>query len=206
MDYSKTSDQTLVEKVKDRDQEAFAELVNRYENRCYRLAVKLTGNEMDAEEVLQDVFLNVYHKIDTFRGDSAFSSWIYRITVNTSYMKLRERKRVRSQQTSLSLEDLSPVYKSGEHYGVTDWSGEHDDPILDKELSEVLENSIAQLPEGYREVFVMRDMEGLSNNEVGKIMDLTVAAVKSRLHRSRMFLRNSLSDYLKDKSDLKGQT
>ena len=110
MDYSKISDIALVEKVKEQDQEAFAQIVNRYENRCYRLALKLTGNEMDAEEVLQDVFLNVYSKIDTFRGESAFSSWIYRITVNTSYMKLRERKRIRAQQASMSLEELSPVY------------------------------------------------------------------------------------------------
>jgi RNA polymerase sigma-70 factor (ECF subfamily) len=200
MDYSKISDLALVEKIRDRDQEAFAEIVSRYENRCYRLALKLTGNEMDAEEVLQDVFLSVYNKIDTFKGDAAFSSWIYRITANASYMKLRERKKEKSQQSSMSLEELSSVYKTGMHYGVFDWTEGLDDPSLDEDLSAVLQKAIAQLPEGYREVFVMRDIEGLSNEEVGKVTGLTVAAVKSRLHRSRMFLRKVLSDYLKDKA------
>jgi len=200
MDYSKISDLALVEKVRDRDQEAFAEIVNRYENRCYRLGLKLAGNEMDAEEVLQDVFLSVYNKIDTFKGDAAFSSWIYRITSNASYMKLRERRKVRSQESSMALEELSPVYKTGMHYGVFDWTEVPNDPVLDEELSEVLKKAIAELPEGYREVFVMRDMEGLSSDEVGKITGLTAAAVKSRLHRSRMFLRNKLSDYLKVKA------
>jgi len=199
MDYSKTSDLALVERIKGRDQEAFAEIVNRYENRCYRLALRLTGNRMDAEEVLQDVFLSIYYKIDTFRGDSSFSSWVYRITVNTSYMKLRERRRIQSHESSISLEELSPVYKGGGHYGVTDWSEEGDNPLLDEELKAVLQKAIAELPEGYREVFVMRDVEGLSNEEVGKVAGLTVAAVKSRLHRSRMFLRNKLSDHLKDR-------
>lgn len=190
------TDAQLVDSFRAGDKEAFVELLNRYSEKVHNLSIRITRSEEDAEEVLQDVFVTVYNKIEKFEGKSAFSSWLYRITVNTSFMKLRKRK----QNTAISIEEVSP--------GIRDnWVGRRSDTadvnyICSRhELREELEKAIAKLPEEYRVIFVLRDVDGLSNQEVGEILNLSVPAVKSRLHRSRLMLRKRLQKFYDDYSD-----
>lgn len=188
-------DSELVLEMRSGDAAAFNELLNRYAEKVNNLALRITRNQEDAEEVLQDVFVTVYNKIDRFEGKSAFSSWLYRITVNTSFMKLRKRK----QHVAVSLEEVGQGVKES-------WTGNHSDSsdvnyISSRhELRAELEQAIARLPEEYRVIFILRDVDGLSNQEVGEILNLSVPAVKSRLHRSRLMLRKKLQRFYDDYS------
>ena len=189
----KQRDSELIIKFKAGDQEAYAELVNHYSEKVHNLAMRITRNEEDTEEILQDVFLTVYRKIDSFQGKSAFSSWLYRITVNTSFMKLRKRK----QHAALSFDDIQPgtrdswVAHRGDCVNIDAMCTRH-------ELREALETAITKLPDEYRVIFILRDVDGLSNQEVGEILELSVPAVKSRLHRSRLMLRKKLKKIYED--------
>lgn len=187
----KVPDTALVKQFRKGSLVAFEELVSRYESKAYNLALRFTRNQEDAEEVLQDVFSTVYRKIDGFKGKSAFSSWLYRIIVNAAFMKLRKRK----QHQTVSLEDLSPTvaqqYMDYDHsYGFRS-----DSLSINREVRTALEKAITTLPEQYRAVFILRDVDGLSNQEVSEILDLSIPAVKSRLHRSRLMLRKKLQNY-----------
>lgn len=187
----KISDLDLIGRFNKGSIEAFEELVSRYEAKLYNLALRFVKNPEDAEEVLQDVFSTVYRKVSGFQGKSAFSSWVYRITVNAAFMKLRKRK----QAQTISIEDLSPGIKEQymEHDGTF---GERSDLFsMNRELKEMLQLSIDRLPEQYRAVFILRDVDGMSNQEVGEILQLSIPAVKSRLHRSRLMLRKKLQRY-----------
>ncbi|MDD5763396.1 MAG: sigma-70 family RNA polymerase sigma factor [bacterium] len=171
-------------------------LFNRYHARVYNLSMSILKNECDAEEVTQNVFLTVIRKADTFKGNSAFFSWIYRICVNASLMRLREMRR----SETVSIETLMPVFtENGMHAGpVDDWSKEVERNAMNKELGRMIRKFTARLPEKYRVVFILSDVEGLSNEETAKVLNLTVPAVKSRLHRARLSLRERLANYLRD--------
>lgn len=188
------SDEVLVERFKNGCMLSYEELIQRYESKAHNLAMRLTRNPEDAEEVLQDVFLTVYRKIEGFEGKSKFSSWLYRITVNASFMKLRKNKNKRD----VSFEDMSPFAQNkaiNEHYSFGDRA---DHLAVNEEIRLSLEQAISKLPEEYRAVFVLRDIDGLSNKEVGDILGLTTPAVKSRLHRSRIMLRKKLQRFYED--------
>lgn len=176
---------------------SFEVLIRKYETKVYNLAMRLTRNAEDAEEVWQDVFVTVYRKIEGFEGKAKFSSWLYRITVNAAFMKLRKRK----QEQNLAVDDVLAQMQNravSEHYS----SGSRSDFMtVNKEMREVLETAITKLPGEYRAVFILRDIDGLSNKEVGEILDLTIPAVKSRLHRSRLMLRKKLRRYYDDYSN-----
>lgn len=174
---------------------AFEEIVSRYSNKVYGFALRITKNDKDAEEVFQEVFLILTKKLDTFRGDSKFSSWLYRITANSAYMFIRSQKK---HENNLSLEGYSPYDEEGTLMGkimYKDWSSRPDIIIFNKESIKIIEESINELPESYRAVFHLRDIEGLTNEEVADVLEISVPAVKSRLHRARLFLRDKLSDY-----------
>ncbi len=199
MKQKKVSDASLVEEVRAGSMEAFEELISRYESKVYNLAMRFCRNQEDAEEVVQDVFATIYSKLDGFRGQSQFSSWMYRIIVNAAFMKLRKRK----QQHTISIEDLAPQIRQA--------CLEQDNPILHRsdtitqnnELRQILDQAINRLPAQYRAVFVLRDVDGLSNQEVSEILDLSIPAVKSRLHRSRLMLRRKLARYYLEFTGLK---
>ncbi|MCB0358734.1 MAG: sigma-70 family RNA polymerase sigma factor [Bdellovibrionales bacterium] len=184
---AEVSDNDLIEQFLQGSEESFEELISRYETKAYNLAMRLTRNEDDAEEVLQDVFVTLYRKLKSFEGKSAFSSWLYRITANASFMKLRKRK----NKVMLSLDDLQPGMRLHEAVDQTFYA-RTDSMVLSKELRAAIESAIDRLPEDYRAVFLLRDMNGLPNKEVAEILDISVPAVKSRLHRSRMMLRRRL--------------
>ncbi len=183
----KKNDQELIQEFKKGNKDSFEELVSRYSNKAFSLATRLTRNQQDAEEVLQDVFVTVYRKIAGFEGKSSFSSWLYRVTVNAALMKLRKRR----QDHSMSIEDILPqlrdsvAFKSPDHLDV-------DTVALKHQLTTALEDAIQTLPDEYRPVFILRDVDGLTSKEVSKILSISVPAVKSRLHRSRMMLRRKL--------------
>ena len=190
---SKKSDMELVDGVRKGDQDSFEELLGRYNNKVFSLATRLTRNPEDAEEVLQDVFVTVHRKLDSFAGKSSFSSWLYRITVNAAFMKLRKRRQIQS----VSLEDIlqQPQMTSALRAPDTTFV---DAQSMRNEMLSALEVAISRLPDEYRPVFILRDVDGLTSKEVGKILDLTIPAVKSRLHRSRLMLRRRLARFFDD--------
>jgi len=194
--FADSTDEELVELfVKENNQAAFEEIFNRYVDKIYGISLRITRNPARAEEVLQEVFLTLITKADTFRGEAKFSSWLYRVTVNTSFMHLRAEKKYES---TLSLENYVSYDEKGTLMGrikAKDWSSRPDILIFRKEGLELIEKAINELPESYRVVFHLRDVEGLSNEEISNILDLSIPAVKSRLHRARLFLRDKLSDY-----------
>lgn len=187
----KLSDVELVNKVKRGDQRAFEEILSRYSGKVFSLASRLTRNPEDAEEVLQDVFTTVHRKLKNFEGKSTFSSWLYRVTVNASFMKLRKRRQLRSvafEDVAGEIED-SLLARTGD-----DQSAES--IALRNQLIQVLQSAISSLPEDFRAVFVLRDIDGLSSKEVSKVLQITVPAVKSRLHRSRSLVRRRVSRHI----------
>src|SRR5512141_2286463 len=177
---------------------AVDELLRQYQGKIFNLAMSILKNESDAEEAAQDVFMTVIRKADTFQGNSAFYSWMYRICVNTCLMRLRGKRR----NETVSIEEFMPVFTDeGMHASpMDDWSKEVERDALNEELGQMIRKYTEELSEKYRVVFVLSDVEGLSNEETAKILGLTVPAIKSRLHRARLYLRERLSRYLRDGS------
>ena len=188
-------DADLIEALRVGEPAAAEQLVATYGDRAYRLAVRMTGNREDAEEALQDAFWNVIRKIDTFRGEAAFGSWVYRIVTNAAYQKLRRRAQ---KGAEIPLDDVLPVFdQDGRHASaITDWSSSADDVALRRELRDVLGSAIAELPPDYRAAIVLRDVEGMSTIEVAEALGITVATVKTRTHRARLRLRQRLSSFM----------
>ena len=167
-------------------------LVHRYGVKIYRLALRITGSPEDAQEASQDVLWTIVRKIGTFKGESALGSWIYRITANAAYEKLRSR---RGKET-VSWETLLPSFDGDGHLvdPGRDWTLS-EDPALQAEARRRLREAIDSHPPDYRTAFVLHDMEGLSNPEIGEMLGISLPAVKSRVHRSRLFLRQRLAEY-----------
>ena len=188
-------DAALVEQLRGGDAEAAEALVSTYGDRVYRLAMRITGNASDAEEVVQDTLWTASRKIGTFRGAAAFGSWVYRITANAAYQKLRGR---RSRRNDVSWEDLAPSFdERGQHVEApVDWSRRLTDPAIEDELKSVLGSAIDELPAEYRTALVLHDAEGLPNPEIARMLHANLGTVKSRVHRARLFLRRRLSDYM----------
>ena len=188
-------DLDLLEALRLHEPAAAERLVTTYGERAYRLATSITGNEQDAEEVVQDAFWTVVRKIDTFRGESAFGSWLYRIVANAAYQKLRGRP---SRGRDLSLDEVLPSFDAqGRHVGpMADWSSRVGDPSVQTELRVALNSAIDELPPVSRTALVLRDIEGLSNLEIAAALGLSVPVVKARVHRARLFLRKQLGEVL----------
>ncbi|HEY9167751.1 MAG TPA: sigma-70 family RNA polymerase sigma factor [Candidatus Kryptonia bacterium] len=183
-------DSTLIELARAGDKRAFGQLVKKYEQLVYSFSFKICRDPEKAEEVLQETFINVWRGLKSFSGNSKFSTWLYRIVTNNCLMMHRKK----SHDPVVSLEESNLFGGTGE-LQVPHWGETPQDAVVNKELRAFLDNAIQKLPLEYRIVFVMRDVEGLSTEEVGKSLKLSVPAVKSRLHRARLFLRNELNSY-----------
>jgi len=190
------ADAELVEALRREEADAPDRLVERYGDRVYRLAMRITGLKEDAEEAAQDALWTAARKVHMFKGESAFGSWIYRITANAAYQKLRTR---RQKAPEIALEDVLPSLDGdGRHFEpMDDWSNRVDEQALQGELRRVLQQAIDGLPPDYRTALVLHDVEGLSNPDIAEALNISLPAVKSRVHRSRLFVRKQLADYLK---------
>ena len=188
-------DAALVDALRRDDPEAPELLVGTYGDRVYRLARRITGGNEDAEEVAQDALWTAARKIQTFKGESAFGSWLYRITANAAYQKLRAR---RSKAREIALDDVLPALdEDGRHFEpMADWSSRVDEQALHGELRRVLTEAIDALPPDYRTALVMHDVEGLSNPDIAEALGISLPAVKSRVHRSRLYVRQRLAQYM----------
>jgi RNA polymerase sigma-70 factor (ECF subfamily) len=183
-------DAALVAQLRRADTGAVEALVRAYGDRVYRLAIRITGNASDAEEVAQDALWTASRKIDTFRGTSAFGSWVYRITANAAYQKRRGHEVPR--------EDPVPSFDdNGQYAGVAvDWSRRLTDPAIEGELKRVLCAAIDELSPDYRTALLLRDVDGLSNLEIAETLQVSRGAIKKRVHRARLLLRKRLADYV----------
>ncbi len=197
--YKCLSDEELVQMYVDDSLEgAFNELVDRHGDKIFRTAYRITGDMNAAEEVLQNVFIILVQSLRSFRNDSKFTTWLYKVAMNTSFMYLRTKKKVNDNE--MKIEDLTRFDESGNLQDVflKDWSNVPEDKILSKEGKTKLEEAIDELPEKYKTVFQLKDIEGLPNQEVADVLDLSLPAVKSRALRARLFLRERLSDYYQE--------
>jgi RNA polymerase sigma-70 factor, ECF subfamily len=187
-------DGELVEALRRGLPTAAERLVATYGSRAYRLATAITRNGADAEEVVQDAFCSVIQSIQTFRSESAFGSWLYRIVANAAYQKLRGRA---ARPVTIALDEVLPAFhEDGRARPLADWSASLDDHARRTELRLVLAAAIDELPAEYRATLVLRDVEGLATAEVAATLGLTIPNVKSRLHRARLFLRHRLATHL----------
>jgi RNA polymerase sigma-70 factor (ECF subfamily) len=187
----------LVALAREGDKIAFGELVRRYEGKIFRLAQHITQNREDAEDVLQETFLKAYEHLDQFQGNSKFYTWVVRIAVNQSLMKLRRRKTDRS----VSLDETIDTGEDTIVREIAAWGEDPEERFSREELGEILESAVKGLETPYRSVFVLRDIEELSTEETASALGLSIPAVKSRLLRARLQLREKLTRQFKRKGD-----
>jgi RNA polymerase sigma-70 factor, ECF subfamily len=183
----------LVSEAKGGSYAAFEELMNRYEKKIYRLGLNITGSPEDAEDVLQETFLKAYQHLPEFREDSRFYTWIVRIGVNEGLMKLRRRRADRTVPIEDQVDEEGGVIPRE----FTDWSPNPEELLAQSEIQAILDNAARSLPPTFRTVFFLRDVEGLSTAETAEMLDLTESAVKARLFRARLQLREDLSKVFK---------
>lgn len=184
------TDSELVARAKAGDGDAFSELVLRHESKVYGLCLKMLGNPEDAEDCLQEVFMKAFEALPGFRQEARFSTWLYRIAYNACLMRIRKKK-----LDTVSLD--KPIDVGGDRIerDVADWTMDPRSAVMNEELNEVLAKHINELQPDNRIVFVLRDIHGLSTDDTANVLGLTVPAVKSRLHRARLFLRKRLTEY-----------
>ena len=188
---------TLVTQSREGDVGAFGELVRRYEGKIFRLAQHVTQNREDAEDVLQETFMKAYEHLDQFKGDSKFYTWIVRIAVNQALMKLRRRK----TDKSVSLDETIDTGEDTITREIAAWDEDPEQRFSREELGGILDTAIQSLEPPYRSVFVLRDIDELSTEETAEALGLSVPAVKSRLLRARLQLREKLTRFFKRKGD-----
>ena len=195
------SELRLVQRLRAGDATALERLMDRYSSRLYRLAFGITRNPRDAEEVMQDVFLTVFRKIESFEQRAKLGTWLYRITTNLALNK----RRGLAATVEVPLAELLPTYEADGHragdrsFLLADWSGSPEEELMAGEGRAALERALALLPEGYRAVLVLRDVDGLSNEATADVLEESVSSVKSRLHRARMALREIITRSLAPK-------
>jgi RNA polymerase sigma-70 factor (ECF subfamily) len=190
-------EQTLINASKAGDPAALDDLVRAHQGRVYSFAMRMCRNVEDAKDILQDTFLGMVRSIRDFREESKFSTWLYRIAANACLKKRRRGVHDPTPEQELSLDELMPRPDAeGRKPEIPDWSDDAERALLRGELSERMETAIDRLPREYKIVLVLRDVEGLSAEETAQAVGLSVAAVKSRLHRARVFVRRELASYL----------
>jgi RNA polymerase sigma-70 factor, ECF subfamily len=188
-------DADLVERLKAGDEEALEALFNRHSPRLYNVAQRILGEVADAEEVIQDVFWTAFRKANSFRGTAQFSTWLYRLTVNAALGKIRRSKK----DKEVEYEEYLPKFQKDGHHlvrPVVDWSDTLDEKYAEQELQQLLKDALEQLKPVDKSVVVLSDLEGMSDKEIAETLGLTVPAVKTRLHRARLFLRGKLAIHL----------
>src|SRR5579872_1737113 len=200
-DEAAIQEMALVQAAKAGDVQAFEQLIKKYDRNVFRIAQHITQNREDAEDVLQDAFLKAYENLEQFQGNSKFYTWLVRIAVNESLMKLRKRRTGKM----VSIDEDIQTEEGSMPREIADWSPTPEQNYRQSELADILQKTINGLPAGFRTVFVLRDVEGLSTEETAEMLNLSVPAVKSRLLRARLQLRERLNRYFKKKRNGDGQ-
>jgi RNA polymerase sigma-70 factor (ECF subfamily) len=189
------SEDFSLEKLRAGDRAEFARLVDTYYELIYRLAIKMLGNDQDAEDILQETFIKAYRSLDRFDGRSSVSTWLYRIATNEALMFLR-----RKRPDTVSVEEPQEAgVEDQEPLQIVDFCCMPEADLMSAEAQAELDRAIDHLPASLRIVFVLRDMQGLSTRETGEVLNLTDMAVKTRLSRARLRLREELSSYFADR-------
>src|SRR5690348_15677588 len=196
-----TDESVLVDAARKGDIGAFESLVKRYDRNVFRIAQHITQNREDAEDVVQDAFLKSYENLQQFQGQSKFYTWLVRIAVNEALMKLRKRR----PERMVSLDEEVKTEEDSVPREVADWSPNPEQQYTQAELRDILTRTIQGLPPSFRTVFVLRDVEGLSTEETAEALDLSIPAVKSRLLRARLQLRERLSRYFQKRESGDGK-
>ena len=186
-------DQELIGRLQRREKDAADHLARIYGPMIHQLAFRYMKSWEDAEEVAQDVMMKVVRRIDAFRGDSALSSWIYRITFNTAMSRLRNSKHSRPFEVLQG--DLTKDPDTQEPFETPDWSGLGDEAVMRAELRRALAEALTELPDVYRVPVVLRDIQGLTTEEASEVLNVKTQTLKSRLHRGRMMLRERLTAF-----------
>lgn len=198
-DARQQSDSELLARAQAGEDAAFEELVNRHRDNVYGLALRMTRSEADAAEIAQDTFLSAYQALPTFRGDAAFGSWVHRIAANNALMRLRHQKVKASVEQELGEPEFN------ERGSLTEaprpeWARAADEQVIDAELGGAIRQATDRLPEAYRQVFLLKDVEGLSYEQIAEVTGDSVAAIKSRLHRARLALREAIEAFYREKA------
>jgi RNA polymerase sigma-70 factor (ECF subfamily) len=192
-----TDESVLVDAARKGDISAFESLVKRYDRNVFRIAQHITQNREDAEDVVQDAFLKAYQNLGQFQGQSKFYTWLVRIAVNEALMRLRRRR----PERMVSLDEDVKTEEDSMPREIADWTPNPEQQYTQGELKDILSRTIQGLPASFRTVFVLRDVEGLSTEETADALGLSIPAVKSRLLRARLQLRERLNKYFKKKRD-----
>ena len=195
------SDSELVKKAKAGDHDAFGELVERNETNVYGLCLKMLANQEDAEDCLQEVFIKAFKALPGFREEARFSTWLYRIAYNESLMRIRKKK-----LDTVPLDRPVEFEEGDVTRDIADWTTDPRADMMNNELSDVIVRHVNELEPDNRIVFLMRDVHGMSTGDTADALGLSVPAVKSRLHRARLFLRRRLSDYFDHGKETGGTT
>ena len=191
----KDDEARLVERLKAGDEQALESIFNLYSSKLYSVAQRILGDAADAEEAVQDVFWTAYRKAKSFQGNSQFSTWLYRLTVNAALGKIRRGRRNRENP----YDEFFPKFEKDGHHSVrpvVDWSDTLEEKYARQEIRQMLVQALDQLKPLDKSVVVLSDLEGMSDKEIARITDLTVSAVKTRLHRARLFLRGKLAQHV----------
>jgi RNA polymerase sigma-70 factor (ECF subfamily) len=191
-------DSELLRRAQRGDMAAFEALVARHQNRVFGMAARMLRSDDDAAEVVQEAFLAAYKHLPEFRGESAFGSWVYRIAANYALMRLRHRRvtaQVEEPEGSPTFNERGSLIDD-----VADWSRDAEAQTLDAELRKAIDDAAQRLPEEYRQVFLLRDVEGLSYEEIAQAVGDSVPAIKSRLHRARLALRAAIDRFYAERA------
>jgi RNA polymerase sigma-70 factor, ECF subfamily len=190
---SDDKDTELIRAINRGRQDLFYELVKRYEKNLYNFGLRMCDNPSDAEDMVQDTFLNVFKYLEGFRYETKFKNWLYRVATSACLKKKRRSKFAPDKE--FSLDAFLPADESAVSMDLPRWASQPLDQVLDGELSGVIRKALLELPEKYRLVVVLRDVEGFSTQETAEILSLTPTNIKVRLHRARLFLREALKTY-----------
>jgi RNA polymerase sigma-70 factor (ECF subfamily) len=197
-----TNEKSLLAAARRGDERAIRKLIDTYSPRLYNVALRILRNSQDAEDALQETFIMALNKLDQFDGRSAFLTWIYRIAVNSSLMALRKRRSRSKKEESIEV----PGFEEIKSRQLIDWNADPLRRVMTNEMREVMDKAIDRLPPNYRTVFVLRDLEEFSTEEAAKILGISVANVKVRLMRARLFLREALDKYFHETNEAEGRS
>jgi RNA polymerase sigma-70 factor (ECF subfamily) len=189
------ADQIILDRYFSGDREAIADLANQYASRLYNFGRRMCGNPEDAQDIVQDTFLNVIKYLGGFRQETKLKNWLYRLASSACIKKRRGKNR---PERELSLEDVRPTHQHGAPADIPDWTNNPVENLMNSELRAHLTSAVKRLPHKYRLVFTLRDVEGFSTQETAEILGLSPQAVKTRLHRARAFLRDELAGYFQE--------